>query len=56
MFRYVCLIETVGRTTGLRQVFTHVDGQERPLQMGWETAIKGPGPGPSFGPGGLSNN
>ena len=22
----------------------------------WETAIKGPGPGPSFGPGGVSNN
>lgn len=56
MFRYVCLIESVGRTTGLRQVFTHVDGQERALQMGWETAIKGPGPGPNFGPGGMSNN
>jgi hypothetical protein len=56
MFRYVCLIESIGRTTGLRQVFTHVDGQERALQMGWETAIKGPGPGPNFGPGGMSNN
>ncbi|MEO8288139.1 MAG: hypothetical protein ABI670_17060 [Chloroflexota bacterium] len=55
-YRYVCLIETMGRTTGLRQVFTHVDGQERPVQMGWETAVKGPGPGPSFGPGGMSNN
>jgi len=56
MFRYVCLIESIGRTTGLRQVFTHIDGQERALQMGWESAIKGPGPGPSFGPGGMSNN
>jgi hypothetical protein len=56
MFRYVCIIESIGRTTGLRQLFTHVDGQERALQMGWETAIKGPGPGPNFGPGGMSNN
>lgn len=55
-FRYVCLIESTGRSTGLRQVFTHVEGQERIMQMGWETAIKGPGPGPSFGPGGMSNN
>ncbi len=55
-FRYVCLIESIGRTTGLRQVFTHIEGQERPLQMGWETAVKGPGPGPNFGPGGMSNN
>jgi hypothetical protein len=55
-YRYVCLIESIGRTTALRQVFTHVEGQERPLQMGWETAVKGPGPGPSFGPGGVSNN
>ena len=55
-FRYVCLIESQGRSTGLRQVFAHVDGQERVVQMGWETAIKGPGPGPSFGPGGVSNN
>ena len=45
-YRYVCLIESIGRTTGLRQMFTHVEGQERPLQMGWETAVKGPGPGP----------
>lgn len=55
-FRYVCVIEAQGRSTGLRQVFTHVDGQERVVQMGWETAIKGPGPGPSMGPGGMSNN
>lgn len=55
-FRYVCMIESMGRSTGLRQVFTHIEGQERALQMGWETAVKGPGPGPSFGPGGLSNN
>ena len=55
-FRYVCLIESQGRSTGLRQVFAHVDGQERVVQMGWETAIKGPGPGPSIGPGGMSNN
>lgn len=56
MFRYVCVIETVGRSTGLRQMYTQVEGQERALQMRWETAIKGPGPGPSFGPGGMSNN
>jgi hypothetical protein len=54
--RYVCLIESQGRTTGLRQIFTHVEGQERVVQMGWETAVKGPGPGPSMGPGWLSNN
>lgn len=55
-FRYVCMIESSGRTTGLRQNFTQVDGQERVLQIRWETAIRGPGPGPSFGPGGISNN
>lgn len=55
-FRYVCLVESAGRTTGLRQSFTQVDGQERVLQIRWETAIKGPGPGPSYGPGGMSNN
>jgi Serine dehydrogenase proteinase len=55
-FRYVCVIESQGRSTGLRQVYTHVDGMERVTQMGWETAIKGPVPGPSFGPGGMSNN
>ncbi len=55
-FRYVCMVESSGRTTGLRQSFTQVEGQERVLQIGWETAVKGPGPGPSFGPGGMSNN
>lgn len=55
-FRYVCIIESQGRSTGLRQVFAHVDGQERVVQMGWETAVKAPGPGPSMGPGGMSNN
>src|SRR5438477_11081338 len=55
-FRYVCLVESTGRTTGLRQSFTQVEGQERVLQIQWETAIKGPGPGPSYGPGGMSNN
>lgn len=55
-FRYVCLIESAGRTTGLRQTFTQVEGQERVLQIRWETAVKGPGPGPSFGPGNVSNN
>jgi hypothetical protein len=55
-FRYVCIVESAGRSTGLRQVFTHIEGQERVVQMGWETAVKGPGMGPSFGPGGLSNN
>lgn len=55
-YRYVCMIETVGRSTGLRQVFTQSDGVERVLQVGWETAVKGPGPGPNMGPGGMSNN
>jgi hypothetical protein len=55
-FRYVCIIESAGRSTGLRQAFTQVEGQERVLQIRWETAIRGPGPGPSIGPGGLSNN
>jgi hypothetical protein len=55
-FRYVCVIESIGRSTGLRQVFTQVEGQERVLQVRWETAIRSPGPGPSFGPGGSSNN
>ena len=54
--RYVCVIESAGRTTGLRQTFTQVEGQERVLQLRWETAVKGPGPGPSFGPGNQSNN
>jgi hypothetical protein len=53
-FRYVCLIESGGRTTGLRQSFTQVEGQERVLQIRWETAIRGPGP--SFGNGNISNN
>ena len=55
-FRHVCIVESAGRTTGLRQSFTQSEGQERVLQIRWETAIKGPGPGPSFGPGGVSNN
>jgi hypothetical protein len=55
-YRYVCLVEAAGRTTGLRQSFTQVEGQERVLQIRWETAIKGPGPGPSMGPGNVSNN
>ena len=53
-FRYVCLIESGGRTTGLRQSFTQVEGQERVLQIRWETAVRGPGP--SFGNGNISNN
>lgn len=56
LYRYICLIETVGRSTGLRQAFTRSEGIEHIVQVGWETAIKGPGPGPSIGPGGLSNN
>ena len=55
-YRYVCLMETVGRLTGLRQSFTQVDGQERVLQIRWDTAIRSSGPGPSYGPGGRSNN
>jgi hypothetical protein len=54
LFRYVCLIESGGRTTGLRQSFTQVEGQERVLQIRWETAVRGPGP--SFGNGNISNN
>lgn len=56
LFRYVCLIESMGRSTGLRQSFTQSEGHERVLQIRWETALRGPGPGPSMGPGGLSNN
>jgi hypothetical protein len=55
-YRYVCMVESAGRTTGLRQTFSQADGQERVLQLRWETAVKGPGPGPSFGPGNISNN
>jgi len=55
-YRYVCLLEGVGRLTGLRQTFTQPEGQERILQIRWDTAIRGPGPGPSMGPGGRSNN
>jgi hypothetical protein len=55
-YRYVCIVESAGRSTGLRQSFTQVEGQERVLQIRWETAIKGPGPGPSFGPEGMSRN
>lgn len=56
LYRYVCVIETIGRSTGLRQQFTQSEGTERILQIGWETAVKGPGPGPNIGPGGMSNN
>jgi hypothetical protein len=55
-YRYVCLLEAVGRLTGLRQTFTQSEGQERIIQIRWDTAIRGPGPGPSLGPGGRSNN
>ena len=55
-FRYICMIETAGRSTGLHQTFTQVEGQERIVQIRWETAIKSSGPGPSIGPGGMSNN
>jgi len=55
-FRYICMIETAGRSTGLHQSFTQVEGQERIVQIRWETAIKSSGPGPSIGPGGMSNN
>lgn len=55
-FRYVCVIESAGRSTGLHQSYTQVEGQERVVQIRWETAIRGPGPGPSIGPGGMSNN
>lgn len=55
-FRYVCIIESIGRSTGLRQSFTQRDGQEQVVQVRWETAMRSPGPGPSYGPGGLSNN
>jgi len=55
-YRYVCMLETVGRLTGLRQSFTQVEGQERVLQIRWDTAIRSAGPGPSYGPGGRSNN
>lgn len=55
-FRYICMIETSGRSTGLHQSFTQVEGQERIVQIRWETAIKSSGPGPSIGPGGMSNN
>jgi hypothetical protein len=55
-YRYVCLLEAVGRLTGLRQTFTQSEGQERIIQIRWDTAIRGPGPGPSMGPGGRSNN
>ena len=55
-FRYVCIIESVGRSTGLHQSYTQHEGQERVVQIRWETAVRGPGPGPSYGPGGISNN
>ena len=55
-YRYVCMLETAGRLTGLRQTFTQSEGQERILQIRWDTAIRGPGIGPSIGPGGRSNN
>ena len=40
-YRYVCIIESQGRSTGLRQVYTHVDGMERVTQMGWENSGQG---------------
>ncbi len=56
LFRYVCMIESVGRCSGLHQTFMQSETGERVVQIGWETAVKGPGPGPSIGPGGMSNN
>ncbi|MEA2574536.1 MAG: hypothetical protein QOH93_1834, partial [Chloroflexia bacterium] len=56
LYRYVCMIESVGRCSGLHQTFTQTEAGERVVQIGWETAIKGPGPGPNMGPGGMSNN
>lgn len=56
LYRYVCMIESVGRCSGLHQTYMQTESGERVVQLGWETAIKGPGPGPSMGPGGMSNN
>jgi hypothetical protein len=56
LYRYVCMIESVGRCSGLHQTFMQTETGERVVQIGWETAIKGPGPGPNIGAGGMSNN
>ncbi|MDQ5824457.1 MAG: hypothetical protein M3441_09665 [Chloroflexota bacterium] len=56
LYRYVCMIESVGRCSGLHQTFMQTEAGERVVQIGWETAVKGPGPGPNMGPGGMSNN
>lgn len=56
LYRYVCMIESVGRCSGLHQTFMQTEAGERVTQIGWETAVKGPGPGPNIGPGGMSNN
>lgn len=56
LYRYVCMIESVGRCSGLHQTFMQSETGERVVQIGWETAVKGPGPGPNMGPGGMSNN
>jgi hypothetical protein len=45
LYRYVCMIESVGRCSGLHQTFTQTETGERVVQIGWETAVKGPGPG-----------
>jgi hypothetical protein len=56
LYRYVCMIESVGRCSGLHQTFMQTETGERVVQIGWETAVKGPGPGPNIGAGGMSNN
>ncbi|HYP41565.1 MAG TPA: hypothetical protein VEX13_14500 [Chloroflexia bacterium] len=56
LYRYVCMIESVGRCSGLHQTFMQTEAGERVVQIGWETAVKGPGPGPNMGAGGMSNN
>jgi hypothetical protein len=38
--RYLCIIETAQRTTGLRQIFVREAGGERVLEARWETTVR----------------
>jgi hypothetical protein len=55
-FRYLALIESAGRTSGLRQTYVVHEGQERITGMGWDTAIRTNTPGPPQGPDSLRRN
>jgi hypothetical protein len=55
-FRYLALLESDGRTSGLRQTHVPQEGQERIVGLRWETAVRTNTPGPPQGPDSLRRN